>query len=123
MTTDILIKVGEVKLKGELTDTSCAKSIAERLPIETEFQVWGDEFYFPVGVDMFLDDTSKAKVSVGTIGYWPPGQAMAIFFGPTPASDDDEPVAASEVNIIGKVEDAQRLKKVKDAGKIRVEPQ
>ncbi len=123
MTTDILIKVEDVELKGELTDTSCARSIAEKLPIETEFQVWGDEFYFPVGVDMFLDDTSKAEVSVGTIGYWPPGKAMAIFFGPTPASDNDEPVAASEVNIIGKVEDAERLKEVKDTEKIRVEKQ
>ena len=123
MTTKILIKVGDVELEGKLTDTSCAISIAEKLPIETDFQVWGDEFYFPVGVEMFLDDTSKAEVSVGTIGYWPPGQAMAIFFGPTPASDNDEPVAASEVNIIGKIEDAERLRQVKDADKIRVETQ
>lgn len=123
MTTNILIKVGDVELKGELTDTSCARSIAEKLPIETEFQVWGDEFYFPVGIDMYLDDTSKAKVSVGTIGYWPPGKAMAIFFGPTPASDNDEPVAASEINIIGKIENAEKLRKVKDADKIRVEIQ
>ena len=121
MTTDILIKVGDIELKGELKDTSCAKAIAEKLPIETEFQVWGDEFYFPVDVEMFLDDTSKAEVSVGTIGYWPPGKAMAIFFGPTPASDSDEPVAASEVNVIGKLEDSEQLKKVKDADKIRVE--
>jgi len=123
MTTDILIKVEDLELKGELTDTSCARSIAEKLPIETEFQVWGDEFYFPVGVDMFLDDTSKAEVSVGTIGYWPPGKAMAIFFGPTPASEGEKPVAASEVNILGKVEDAEQLKNFKDGDKIRVETQ
>ena len=121
MSTDILIKVGDLELKGELTDTSCARSIAEKLPIETEFQIWGDEFYFPVGVDMFLDDTSKAKVSVGTIGYWPPGKAMAIFFGPTPASENDKPVAASEVNIIGDLKGAERLKDYKDADKISVE--
>lgn len=117
---EINIEVGDIELKGELKDTGCAKKVAEMLPIEEEYKSWGDEFYFPIGVDMDLDETAKRRVEVGTIGYWPDGDAMAIFFGPTPASEDDEPIAASDVNILGKAKDADRLKDVSGAKKIRV---
>ncbi len=70
---------------------------------------------------MGLDDTAKQEVEIGTIGYWPSGEALAIFFGPTPASTGEKPVAASDVNVVGEVDDAERLKEAKDAGKIRVE--
>ena len=37
------------------------------------------------------------------MGYWPPGNAFCIFFGPTPSSQGDEIRAASAVNVIGKM--------------------
>jgi hypothetical protein len=71
---------------------------------------------------MPLDETATIKVRVGDIGYWPPGNALAIFFGPTPMSKGSEPVPASEVNIVGKViDDATNLKKAKGTNKIRIE--
>mgnify|MGYP006302075747 CR=1 FL=1 len=121
MSNEIKVVVGELKLEGKLNDTSCAKSVYNMLPLEREFETWGDEFYFPVELDMELDETARSKVEVGTIGYWPPGKAVAIFFGPTPGSDGDEPVAASDVNIIGKLKNSKELKKVKDADKILIE--
>ncbi|MCD6548280.1 MAG: hypothetical protein J7K10_02265 [Thermodesulfobacterium sp.] len=55
------------------------------------------------------------------MGYWPPGKALAIFFGPTPASIDENPVPASEVNIVGRLlEDPSKLKKLKNFTKIRI---
>ncbi|MFW6064428.1 MAG: cyclophilin-like fold protein [Candidatus Natronoplasma sp.] len=119
--TEIKITAGEVELEGELTDTKCAENIKENLPFESDFQTWGDEFYFSIGLEMGLDDTARQEVEVGTIGYWPSGEALAIFFGPTPASTEEKPVAASDVNVVGKVEDAKKLKDAKDAGKIRIE--
>jgi hypothetical protein len=61
-------------------------------------------------------------VKVGDIGYWPPGKAMAIFFGKTPMSTGSDPVPASAVNLVGKImDDATVLKKAKGAVKIRIE--
>jgi hypothetical protein len=42
-------------------------------------------------------------MEVGEIAWWPPGKALCIFFGPTPASTDDQPRAASGVLPIGRV--------------------
>ncbi|HBO50755.1 MAG TPA: hypothetical protein DD471_02135, partial [Planctomycetes bacterium] len=44
-----------------------------------------------------------------TIGYWPPGRALAIFFGRTPMSTSDKPVPASDVNLVGTLENADDL--------------
>jgi hypothetical protein len=100
MPVKIKISVKDIVLDAELFDTATAKAIAGELPIEAKPNEWGDEFYFEIPVRMPPDETATAKVSVGDIGYWPPGNALAIFFGPTPMSRGHEPVPASEVNIV-----------------------
>lgn len=122
MPTHVTIKVDNLIVRAELFDTACAKKIVERLPIETRPDEWGDEFYFEIPVTESLDETATAKVKVGDIGYWPPGKALAIFFGATPMSTGSDPVPASAVNLVGKIiDDATLLKKVKGAVKIRIE--
>lgn len=37
------------------------------------------------------------------MAFWPPGKALCIFFGRTPASTDERPKAASAVLPIGRV--------------------
>jgi hypothetical protein len=122
MPVKIKIKVKETVLDAELFDTVAARSIAGALPIEAEPNEWGDEFYFEIPVRMQLDETATTKVSIGDIGYWPPGSALAIFFGPTPMSRGSDPVPASDVNLVGRLTgDATVLKKAKGAKKIRLE--
>lgn len=122
MTTPILISIGKITLNAELFDSACAKQIIDSLPIETRPDEWGDEFYFTIPVKSALDDTATTKVKIGNIGYWPPGKALAIFFGPTPMSTGNDPVPASEVNIVGRIiDDATILKKEKGASRIRIE--
>lgn len=116
------ITVGGVSLDAELSDTETARAVLGALPIETGFNTWGDEFYFEIPVEMPLDETATTRVKVGDIGYWPPGKALAIFFGPTPMSVSDEPVPASEVNLVGRVlGDASLLRGVKMAKTIKLE--
>ena len=118
----IRITIRDIVLYGELYDTKTAKAISDILPIETSPEEWGDEFYFEIPVEMPLDETATTKVKVGDIGYWPPGNALAIFFGPTPISKGFEPVPASDVNIVGKITgDATLLGKAKGAHTIRIE--
>jgi uncharacterized protein len=122
MSARISISIQGITLLGELGDTACAKVIADALPIETRPNEWGDEFYFTIPVNIPLDETATTKVKVGDIGYWPPGNALAIFFGPTPLSNGSDPVPASEVNLVGRIIDNPViLKTVKGASKIRIE--
>jgi hypothetical protein len=101
--TAVTIFVDQVQLEAELFDTDCARAIGAVLPLETKPSVWGDEFYFEIPVEKSLDETATTKVSIGDIGYWPSGSALAIFFGPTPMSTGPEPVPASAVNLVGKI--------------------
>lgn len=122
MPAKIRITLENIVMDAELVDTTTARSVADALPLETEPNEWGDEFYFEIPVKMPLDQTATTKVSVGDIGYWPPGNALAIFFGPTPMSRGADPVPASEVNIVGRITgDATILRKAKGARLIRLE--
>jgi hypothetical protein len=56
------------------------------------------------------------------LGYWPAGHAFCIFFGPTPASSGSDPVAASPVNILGRVlGDTAAFKNVRSGAPVRIE--
>ena len=120
---DIKITVGDkVEVTGELFDTETARAIYDMLPVEGFCNNWGDEFYFEVPLYMPLEAGATRDVDAGDIGYWPPGKAIAIFFGPTPMSKGDKPVPASEVNIIGKIKgDPGVLRKGRDETLIRIE--
>lgn len=122
MNTAIRIIAGNVVVEGELLDTPCARAIAECLPLEVRPNVWGDEFYFTLPVVLSPDETATTSVKVGDMGYWPPGSALAIFFGPTPLSRGADPVPASEVNLVGRITgDATLLRKARGATVLRVE--
>ncbi|MEW6185785.1 MAG: cyclophilin-like fold protein [Thermodesulfobacteriota bacterium] len=122
MSTPINIIIGGIALKAELFDTPCAQAIAACLPIETKPNEWGDELYFEIPLTFPLDESATRKVRVGDIGYWPPGKALAIFFGPTPMSSGPDPVPASEVNLVGRImDDPGSLRQAKGALLIRIE--
>ncbi|MEM1526560.1 MAG: cyclophilin-like family protein [Ignisphaera sp.] len=79
------------------------KRVVEALPIEGVGYRWGDEVYFSTNVKVG-EENAKEVVEKGTIAYWPPGKAICIFWGPTPASRTKNEIRpASPVNIIGKV--------------------
>ena len=85
-----------------LNDTVTAESIWDSLPITARCNTWGDEIYFGIPVRAELEE-GREVVELGDLGYWPPGNAFCIFFGPTPASRGDEIRPASPVTVVGKV--------------------
>lgn len=118
----IKITAGDVSAFAELNDGPTAKLVWEALPIEASAQTWGDEIYFSIPVQAGLEPGAKAECEVGDLAYWPAGNAFCIFFGPTPMSSGDEPVAASAVNALGRVEgDATVFKGVSSGTKVVVE--
>jgi hypothetical protein len=118
----ILITVGDVSLSAELNDNSTAQQIWESLPIEGRANIWGDEIYFSIAIEADSEPDARADVEVGELGYWPPGNAFCIFYGPTPVSSGDQPRAASPVNILGRVEgDATQFRQVRNGATVRLE--
>ena len=120
MKREIKISAGQIEVKAYLNETDTAKKVWDALPLTASANTWGDEIYFTIPVQAELENAQEL-VSLGDIGYWPPGKAMCLFFGKTPISKGDEIRPASAVNIIGKIEgDTKVLKKVKDGATINI---
>jgi len=109
----IKIKVGDISLAATLSGNKTARAIYNTLPLESAYNVWGDEFYFTIPVHMDIEE-GRDIMEIGELGYWPPGNAFCIFFGKTPVSTDDHPRAASEVSPFGQIDgDATVLRQAK----------
>ncbi|MHA1229458.1 MAG: cyclophilin-like fold protein [Candidatus Helarchaeota archaeon] len=118
----IIIKSVNIELEAELFDTPTAQAIWNALPFKSNINTWGNEIYFDIPVTLDLEKDARANVDIGEIGYWDVGKSMCIFWGRTPASKDDKPVAASPVNVFGKViGDPTVLNAVNDGDEIIVE--
>ena len=121
MSRKVTIRVENIKASAELNDSETAQEIWKALPIEGNVNIWGDEIYFSIPVKIELEN-AKAVVSEGDLGYWPPGTAFCIFFGPTPMSRGNDIRPASPVNVFGRMEgDAKVFKKVTPGAKIIVD--
>ena len=99
----IIIKFALSQVEAELFDTPTGRAVYEVLPLQRNVNRWGEEIYFEVPVHSALEDNARAEVNVGDLAYWPNMPAFCIFFGPTPASSSDQPVAASPVNVFGRI--------------------
>jgi hypothetical protein len=117
----IRITAGTVSAEATLNDSRTARAIWDALPIEAKAQTWGDEIYFAIGVSE-AEDSARETVELGDLGYWPPGHAFCIFFGPTPASHGDEIRPASPVNVVGSVAgDARVFKRARSGARVVLE--
>lgn len=121
MARNIRVTAGSVVIEAELNDTNTAGAIWDALPINASGSTWGDEIYFRIPVEAELEDPQEV-VDLGDLGYWPPGSAFCLFFGPTPASQGDEIRPASEVTVIGKIKgDCTVLKNVPSGSPVLIE--
>jgi len=96
-------------------------AIWKLLPFEAQANTWGDEIYFYIPVSL-EEENAKPTVDIGDLGYWPPGQAFCIFFGPTPISKGNDIKPANPVNVFGKIQgDPKIFKKIRSGDKIIIE--
>lgn len=117
----ILISAGQVQVTAECSDSRTADAIWQALPLSATGNTWGDEIYFAVPVQLD-EENAHAVVALGDLGYWPPGHAFCMFFGPTPVSRGKEIRPASPVNVFGHiVGDPTVLRKVQDGETVTLE--
>ena len=118
----IKLFVNHIEAVAELENTPTAKAIYNALPLDGAANRWGDEIYFVVPVKIEMEKNATEVVEIGDVAYWPEGSCFCIFFGKTPASTEDEIMAASKVNVFGKIiGDAKLFKTVKDGDLIIIE--
>ena len=118
---DLRIAVDGRELDATWTNDSpeTRAAIEAALPLEGDASRWGDELYFRTPVDV-APENARGEVPVGALAYWPQGNALCLFWGPTPASHGDEPRAASPVNVVAVVEDVGSLDTVEGGAKLAV---
>lgn len=119
----IRITADNVSVQAALNESPMADELWGALPIEGRAQIWGDEIYFGTGMQLPREaGPGDETVEMGAIGYWPPGKALCLFFGPTPMSVGDEIRPASAVQVMGTMEgDPKVLKAVPAGARVRVE--
>jgi hypothetical protein len=116
------IAAGGVSATAALNDSATASDIWEALPISARASTWGDEIYFGIPVSRDVED-GRETVDLGDLAYWPPGNALCIFFGPTPASRSAGEIRpASAVNVVGRVDgDATVFRAVRSGQPVTLE--
>ena len=116
----IRIKAGGILVTAELNETRTAEAVWQALPITGNVNRWGEEIYFSIPVSL-EEENAREVVTIGDLGYWPPGSAFCIFFGPTPMSRGQEIRPASPVNVFGKIiGDAKVLRQVTSGTEITI---
>jgi hypothetical protein len=118
---DLRVTVDDHELEAEWTgkNPTTREAIADALPLEGDATRWGDELYFRTPVDVPAED-ARAEVPVGAIAYWPQGNAVCLFWGPTPASEGDEPRAASPVDVVAELSDVSVLETLDGGAVVRL---
>lgn len=90
----------------ELDDSRSPKTvqaILENLPIQVTITRWGDELYTEKTKIIAEEENAKREVNFLDVAYWPEGNALCLFYGPTPISKDGQILAYSPVNIVGRI--------------------
>ena len=105
----------------KLRSTPTANIIKSILPCKSIVKTWGEEIYFeiPLKKDLSLDDTAKDVIDLGEIAYWTEGKCIAIGYGKTPISQNNEIRLAAKTNIWGDaVLNVKKLKNIKDGDEV-----
>ena len=110
----------------ELDDSRSPKTfqaIIENLPVEINITKWGDELYTERTQISENEENAKREVDYLDVAYWPEGNALCLFYGPTPISKDGQILAYSPVNIVGRInprgnEKDELLEEIKDNTKV-----
>ena len=99
------------------------QAILESLPIEVNINRWGDELYTEKTQIVEKEEDAKREVNLFDVAYWPEGNALCLFYGPTPISTEGKILAYSPVNIVGRIstrdnEKEDVLEKIRDSTRI-----
>ena len=86
----LLLKFNSKLFKINLRNTETSRLIANSIPINSKIQIWGEEIFLNTNLQIKLEDDAKEVMKLGELAFWTEGSAIAIGYGKTPVSIDQE---------------------------------
>jgi hypothetical protein len=119
---DLRVTVADRDLAATWTDDApnTRAALEDALAAAGEGTRWGDELYFDLALDA-PPENARAVVPEGAVAYWPAGGKLCLFWGPTPASEGDEPRAAAPVTVVARLEEPAPLSDLAGGARVRLE--
>jgi len=119
--SDLRVTVDDATLSATWAEENetVRAALADALPVAGDATRWGDELYFDVPLDA-EPATTREAVRAGALAYWPAGDALCLFWGPTPASTDDTPRAAAPVAVVAHIAGTGPLDDIEGSAWVRV---
>ncbi|MHA1263631.1 MAG: cyclophilin-like fold protein [Candidatus Helarchaeota archaeon] len=111
----VMFKTAQGEIIAELLENKAPKTVAALLnflPMKYPviLQRWGEEIFFFLPDSVQIDyENAKVELEIGDVAFWPRDPACCIFFGKTPLSKDEKPVAAEPVNVFAKIEEGSAI--------------
>ena len=97
--TGLFASKEKAELNLELRETLTDDMIYNSLPLKSKVQKWGEEIFFETGLRVELENNAKSVINIGEIAFWNDGSAIAIGYGKTPVSKENEIRLISPCNV------------------------
>ena len=97
----LILKFNSKLFEVTLRDTETARLISKSVPINSKIQMWGEEIFFNTNLQVVLENDAKEVMQLGELAFWTEGSAIAIGYGKTPVSIDQEIRLIGPCNVWG----------------------
>jgi len=96
----MLLKFDNFELKLNLDNSETALKLPKLSSFKAQIKTWGEEIYFETtSLSIKPDKNARDIVAFGEVAYWFEGHSIAIGFGKTPVSLENEIRLVSKVNV------------------------
>jgi len=98
----MLLKFNNFEINLNLDNSQTAIKLAKLSSFKAQINTWGEEIYFETfNLGIKPDKNARDIVTFGEVAYWCEGHSIAIGFGKTPVSKENEIRLVSKVNVFG----------------------
>jgi len=96
----MLLKFNNFEINLNLDNSQTAIKLAKLSSFKAQINTWGEEIYFETfNLGIKPDKNARDIVTFGEVAYWCEGHSIAIGFGKTPVSKENEIRLVSKVNV------------------------
>jgi len=106
----MLLKFDNFEIKLNLDKSETSIKLATLSSFKAQINTWGEEIYFETtNLGIKPDKNARDIVTFGEVAYWCEGHSIAIGFGKTPVSIENEIRLVSKVNIFATFKTSSKI--------------
>ena len=106
----MLLKFDSFEIKLNLDNSETALKLGKLSSFKAQINTWGEKIYFETAnLGIKPDKNARDIVIFGEAAYWCEGHSIAIGFGKTPVSIDNEIRLVSKVNVFGTFSTSKKI--------------